>query len=149
MGVSGAAATVQNMAPGVASALLATVSGLLVAIPSVFGYNFLLTHVKMMITEIENFASWLADRMELELEASKLAQAAAAAATTVPAPAAVPVAATPAMPASLGTPVQAAAVPVAPAVRPAPEVTVTPPGDPAVAAVERYLRFDVSDDGKR
>ncbi len=64
-------ATLQNLAPGVASALLATVCGLLVAIPSVFGYNFLLTHVKMMITELENYASWLADRIELELEAAK------------------------------------------------------------------------------
>jgi flagellar motor component MotA len=133
MGVSGAAATVQNMAPGVASALLATVSGLLVAIPSVFGYNFLLTHVKMMITEIENYASWLADRMELEIEASKISQAAAAA------PAATAATAVPATPVT----------PAAPAVRPAAEIPVTPPGDPAVAAVERYLRFDVSDDEKR
>jgi biopolymer transport protein TolQ len=78
-------ATLQNLAPGVASALLATVCGLLVAIPSVFGYNFLLTHVKMMITEIENYASWLADRIELELEAAKgPAPAAVTAAQAVP-----------------------------------------------------------------
>jgi len=136
MGVSGSTATVQNMAPGVASALLATVSGLLVAIPSVFGYNFLLTHVKMMITEIENYASWLADRMELEIEASKISQAAASAAASAP----VAATAAPAMPAT--------ATPAAPVVRPAAEV-LRPPGDPAVAAVERYLRFDVSEDEKR
>jgi biopolymer transport protein TolQ len=64
--------SLQNIAPGVASALLATVCGLLVAIPSVFGYNFLLSQVKIMITELENFASWLADRMELEMEAQKI-----------------------------------------------------------------------------
>ena len=65
-------ATLQNIAPGVSGALLTTVAALLVAIPSVFGYNFLLTKVKMMVTELENFASALADKMEAELEESKL-----------------------------------------------------------------------------
>lgn len=61
-------ATLQNLAPGVSGALLTTVAGLLVAIPSVFGYNFLLTQTKLLVTELENFASALADRIELELE---------------------------------------------------------------------------------
>lgn len=61
------AATLQNLAPGVSGALLTTVAGLLVAIPSVLGYNFLLTQTKIMITELENFASSLADRIELEM----------------------------------------------------------------------------------
>ncbi len=61
-------ATLQNLAPGVSGALLTTVAGLLVAIPSVFGYNFLLTQSKLLITELENFASSLADRIELEME---------------------------------------------------------------------------------
>lgn len=61
------AATLQNLAPGVSGALLTTVAALLVAIPSVFGYNFLLARVKIMITELENFASSLADRFEQEL----------------------------------------------------------------------------------
>lgn len=61
-------ATLQNLAPGVSGALLTTVAGLLVAIPSVFGYNFLLTQSKLLITELENFASVLADRIELEME---------------------------------------------------------------------------------
>ncbi len=61
-------ATLQNLAPGVSGALLTTVAGLLVAIPSVFGYNFLLTQSKLLITELENFASSLADRIELEVE---------------------------------------------------------------------------------
>lgn len=60
-------ASIQNLAPGVSGALLTTVAGLLVAIPSVFGYNFLLTQNKLMVTELENFASLLADRIELEL----------------------------------------------------------------------------------
>ena len=61
-------ATLQNLAPGVSGALLTTVAALLVAIPSVFGYNFLLTQTKMVVTELENYASTLADRIELELQ---------------------------------------------------------------------------------
>ncbi|RME69690.1 MAG: MotA/TolQ/ExbB proton channel family protein [Verrucomicrobia bacterium] len=59
-------ATLQTLAPGVSGALLTTVAGLLVAIPSVFGYNYLLSRTKLMVTELENFASSLADRIELE-----------------------------------------------------------------------------------
>lgn len=59
-------ASVATLAPGVSGALLTTVAGLLVAIPSVFGYNYLLTQSKLMITELENFASNLADRIEIE-----------------------------------------------------------------------------------
>ena len=60
------AATLQNLAPGVSGALLTTVAGLCVAIPSVFGYNFLLSRTKVLVTELENFASALADVIELE-----------------------------------------------------------------------------------
>ncbi len=59
-------ASIQTIAPGVSSALLTTVAGLVVAIPSVFGYNYLFATTKRLITEIENFASSLADRIELE-----------------------------------------------------------------------------------
>lgn len=59
-------ASIATLAPGVSGALLTTVAGLLVAIPSVFGYNYLLTQVKLQITDLENFASLLADRIELE-----------------------------------------------------------------------------------
>jgi len=59
-------ATIQTLAPGVSAALLTTVAGLVVAIPSVFGYNFLLSSTKRLITEIENYSSSLADRIELE-----------------------------------------------------------------------------------
>lgn len=59
-------AGISQLAPGVSGAMLATIAGLIVAIPSVFGYNLLLGHTKAMITEIENFSSSLADRLELE-----------------------------------------------------------------------------------
>lgn len=61
-----ATATIGDLAPGVSGALLTTVAGLLVAIPAVFGYNYLLTKIKVMVTELESFASHLADRIELE-----------------------------------------------------------------------------------
>ncbi len=64
-------ATIQMLAPGVSGALLTTVAGLLVAIPSVFGYNYLLSQTKIMVTELENFASILADRFELEERAGE------------------------------------------------------------------------------
>ena len=59
-------ASIATLAPGVSAALLTTISGLVVAIPSVFGYNYLFASTKRLITEIENFASSLADRIELE-----------------------------------------------------------------------------------
>jgi biopolymer transport protein TolQ len=59
-------AGIQQLAPGVSGAMLATIAGLVVAIPSVFGYNLLLGNTKRMITELENYASSLADRIELE-----------------------------------------------------------------------------------
>ena len=66
--ISQSTATLQALAPGVSGALLTTVAGLLVAIPSVFGYNYLLTMSKIAITELENFASTVADRIELEAQ---------------------------------------------------------------------------------
>jgi biopolymer transport protein TolQ len=59
-------ASIQTLAPGVSAALLTTISGLLVAIPSLFGYNLLFASTKTLTTELENFASSLADRIELE-----------------------------------------------------------------------------------
>jgi biopolymer transport protein TolQ len=59
-------AGIQALAPGVSGAMLATIAGLVVAIPSVFGYNLLLGHTREMTTELENYASSLADRIELE-----------------------------------------------------------------------------------
>lgn len=63
-----ASASIGALAPGVSGALLTTVAGLLVAIPAVFGYNYLLSRVKGLITDLETFASLLADRVELEAQ---------------------------------------------------------------------------------
>ena len=52
-------ATLTTMAPGVASALIATVAGLMVAIPSLFCYNFLVTKTKTITMELDNFAAHL------------------------------------------------------------------------------------------
>lgn len=70
MGMEGATATLQTLAPGVSGALLTTVAGLVVAIPSVFGYNFLLSISRGMVLSLENFASSLADKIELQERAS-------------------------------------------------------------------------------
>tara|TARA_R100000027_G_scaffold65118_2_gene59292 strand:+ start:5353 stop:6042 length:690 start_codon:yes stop_codon:yes gene_type:complete len=59
-------ATLKSLAPGVSGALLTTVAGLVVALPSVVGYNYLLSRVRSMTVELENFASSVADRLELE-----------------------------------------------------------------------------------
>lgn len=52
------------MAPGVAGALATTVLGLLVAIPAMFGYNYLLTHIRTLIVQMDNFAAELASKLE-------------------------------------------------------------------------------------
>jgi biopolymer transport protein ExbB/TolQ len=57
-------ATIQNMAPGVASALVTTVFGLLVAIPAMFGYNYLIQSIKTMVMLLDHHASELAAAYE-------------------------------------------------------------------------------------
>jgi len=52
------------MAPGVIGALITTVTGLLVAIPAMFGYNFLVTSVRGMIVQCDNFAAELSSEIE-------------------------------------------------------------------------------------
>lgn len=52
------------MAPGVSGALITTVFGLLVAIPSMFGYNFLVTSIRALVVQMDNFAAELASEME-------------------------------------------------------------------------------------
>ena len=53
-------ASLTTMAPGVSGALITTVTGLLVAIPAMFGYNFLVVTVRGMTVELDNFAGELA-----------------------------------------------------------------------------------------
>jgi len=57
-------ANLTAMAPGVSAALITTVTGLLVAIPAMFGYNFLVTTIRGMIVELDNFAAELASAFE-------------------------------------------------------------------------------------
>jgi biopolymer transport protein ExbB/TolQ len=55
-----------TMAPGVSAALVTTVAGLLVAIPSMFGYNNLVHHLRVHTVELDNFAQKLVSKMETE-----------------------------------------------------------------------------------
>lgn len=57
-------ASLAAMAPGVSGALITTVTGLLVAIPAMFGYNFLVTTVRSMIVSCDNFAAELSSGLE-------------------------------------------------------------------------------------
>ena len=59
-------ATMAAMAPGVSAALVTTVAGLLVAIPSMFGYNWLVHNLRTFTVELDNFAQELVSRMETE-----------------------------------------------------------------------------------
>ncbi len=58
------AATLTAMAPGVAAALVATVTGLLVAIPAMFAYNFMVTTIRHITQELDGFASRYAYQIE-------------------------------------------------------------------------------------
>ena len=59
-------ADLATMAPGVASALVTTVAGLLVAIPSMFGYNWLVHNLRVLTVELDNFAQELTSNIETE-----------------------------------------------------------------------------------
>lgn len=57
-------ASLAAMAPGVSAALITTVTGLLVAIPAMFGYNYLVTSLRGLIVRMDNFASELSSEFE-------------------------------------------------------------------------------------
>ena len=57
-------ASLTAMAPGVAAALVATVTGLLVAIPAMFGYNFMVTTIRHLTQELDGFATRYANQIE-------------------------------------------------------------------------------------
>ena len=57
-------ASLTAMAPGVAAALVATVTGLLVAIPAMFAYNFMVTTIRTITQELDGFASRYANQIE-------------------------------------------------------------------------------------
>nr|WP_174505907.1 DUF2341 domain-containing protein [Acinetobacter sp. Marseille-Q1620] len=54
---------INAIAPGVAGALAATVAGLLVAIPALFGYNFLITRIKDAVSQMYSFLNVIVTRM--------------------------------------------------------------------------------------
>jgi biopolymer transport protein TolQ len=57
-------ANLAAMAPGVSGSLITTVVGLLVAIPAMFGYNFLVTSLRSMLVQADNFAAELSSEIE-------------------------------------------------------------------------------------
>lgn len=54
---------VNAIAPGIAAALVATVAGLGVAIPALFGYNYLISRIKDLSSDIQVFVDELVTRM--------------------------------------------------------------------------------------
>lgn len=57
-------ASLTAMAPGVAGALIATVIGLLVAIPAMFAYNFMVTSIRAITQELDNYTAEYATQIE-------------------------------------------------------------------------------------
>lgn len=66
-------ATLSAVAPGISGALLTTVVGLLVALPSSIGYNLLTTRIRHLSVQMDNFAQEFTGRIQQEfmLTASK------------------------------------------------------------------------------
>ena len=59
-------ADIQTLAPGVSGALLTTVAGLLVAIPSVIGYNVITSQIKSTIVHLDNFVEEFIVKLKIE-----------------------------------------------------------------------------------
>ncbi|MDD4932537.1 MAG: MotA/TolQ/ExbB proton channel family protein [Methylacidiphilaceae bacterium] len=57
-------ASLATMAPGVSGSLICTVTGLLVAIPALFAYNFLVATIRSHTIRMENFAAELQSELE-------------------------------------------------------------------------------------
>ncbi|MFM2294329.1 MAG: hypothetical protein RLZZ350_742 [Verrucomicrobiota bacterium] len=57
-------ASLTTMAPGVAGALIATVVGLLVAIPAMFAYNFMVTTIRNITQELDGFTGRYVNQIE-------------------------------------------------------------------------------------
>jgi biopolymer transport protein ExbB/TolQ len=62
---------ISAVAPGISSALLTTVVGLLVALPSLVGYNFLTARIRQSHTRLQNFVDELAVGLEQALQSSR------------------------------------------------------------------------------
>ncbi|MFT4549062.1 MAG: biopolymer transport protein TolQ [Pseudoalteromonas tetraodonis] len=86
---SAGVASLKTMAPGVSAALVTTVVALLVAIPAMFGYNFLVNRIRTMVMGMDNYAAELRldfERWYVDHAVEMRAVAAAAAAAPVPLP---------------------------------------------------------------
>jgi biopolymer transport protein ExbB/TolQ len=57
-------ATLAALAPGVTTALVTTVLGLLVGVPSLLGYNGLVNRIRGMVVRLDNFASELSAALD-------------------------------------------------------------------------------------
>ncbi len=77
-------ASLTHVAPGVASALATTLAGLLVASPSMFGYNWLVHQLRVQNVGLDNFAQELVARIESEHLEEGPRQAERAPAATTP-----------------------------------------------------------------
>ena len=60
-----ATASLQAVAPGVSGALLTTVVGLVVALPSSIGYNYLVARIRKLTIAMERFEQELLSDIEL------------------------------------------------------------------------------------
>jgi biopolymer transport protein TolQ len=59
-------ATLSAVAPGISGALVTTVIGLLVALPSSIGYNLLTTRIRCLSVQMDNFAQEFTGRIQQE-----------------------------------------------------------------------------------
>jgi biopolymer transport protein TolQ len=59
MMTEGGSAMLSSVAPGISGALLTTVIGLLVALPSAIGYNLLVDRIRRLVVETDNFVQEL------------------------------------------------------------------------------------------
>jgi biopolymer transport protein ExbB len=69
---------VNAIAPGIAAALVATVAGLGVAIPALFGYNYLISRIKDLTNDMQVFIDEFVTKMAEFYSADQLEQRVAA-----------------------------------------------------------------------
>jgi biopolymer transport protein TolQ len=138
--VGGSQAVLQEVAPGIASALLTTVAGLFVSIPSAVGYNFLGERVHRQTVDLENFTDeLLADIVRIHGASSGPAGHPAAQVVIQSAPAPVAYAPAPAY-APVAAPAPQAYVPPQPAPAPVPQAYAPPPYIPPPPAPDAANR---------
>ncbi len=64
-------ASLAVVAPGISEALVATAAGLVVAIPAVIGYNYFTDRIKVLNSELENFAADFLNIVERDIVTNK------------------------------------------------------------------------------